>query len=66
MLAELLDRIPAVLEDPRLAVDVRDRAATRRGVHVRRVVGHQPESLSSALIWRRSIARTVPSVIGSS
>ena len=45
MLAQLLDRVAAVLEDAGVAVDVGDRAATRRGVHVRGVVGHQPEVL---------------------
>src|SRR5881394_679728 len=43
LLGELLDRIPAVLEDPLVAVDVRDRRARRRGVRERRVVGHQAE-----------------------
>ena len=43
VLAQLLDRIAAVLQDPGLAVDVGDRAATGGGVRVRRVVGHQAE-----------------------
>jgi hypothetical protein len=43
LLGELLDGIAAVLEDPGVAVDVRDRRATRRGVRVRRVVGHHAE-----------------------
>ena len=43
MLAQLLDRVAAVLEDARVAVDVGDRAAAGGRVHVRRVVGHQPE-----------------------
>ena len=43
VLAELLDRIAAVLEDARLAVDVGDRRAARRGVRERRVVGHEAE-----------------------
>ena len=43
VLAQLLDRVAAVLEDARVAVDVGDRAAARRRVHERRVVGHQPE-----------------------
>ena len=42
-LGELLDRVAAVLEDALLAVDVRDRGATRRGRHVGGVVGHQAE-----------------------
>ena len=41
LLRELLDRIPPVAQDPRVAVDVRDRAAAGRRVEVRRVVGHQ-------------------------
>ena len=41
MLGELLDRIAAVLEDPLLAVDERDRRAARRRRHVRGVVAHQ-------------------------
>ena len=45
VLAELLDRIAAVLEDAGVAVDVGDRAAAGGRVHVRRVVGHQPEVL---------------------
>ena len=43
LLGELLDRVAAVLEDAGLAVEEGDLRATRRGVHVRRVVGHQPE-----------------------
>ena len=43
LLGELLDRIAAVLQDALVAVDVRDRRATRRRVHERRVVGHQAE-----------------------
>ena len=43
LLRELLDRVAAVLEDPVVAVDVGDRRAARRGVHERRVVGHQAE-----------------------
>ena len=43
VLAQLLDRVAAVLEDARVAVDVGDRAAARGRVHERRVVGHQPE-----------------------
>ena len=45
MLAQLLDRVAAVLQDAGVAVDVGDRAAARGGVHVRGVVGHQPEVL---------------------
>ena len=45
MLAQLLDRVAAVLQDARVAVDVGDRAAARRGVRVRGVVGHQAEVL---------------------
>ena len=43
LLAQLLDRVAAVLEHPGLAVDVADRAAHRRRVRERRVVGHQAE-----------------------
>ena len=43
MLAQVLDRVAAVLEDPGVAVDVGDLAAARRGVRVRRVVGHEAE-----------------------
>ena len=42
-LAELLDRVAAVFEDPRLAVDVGDRRAAGGGVGEGRVVGHHPE-----------------------
>ena len=38
LLGELLDRIAAVAQDPGVAVDVRDRAAGRRGVEESRVV----------------------------
>ncbi len=41
VLCELLDRVAAVAEDAPVAVDERDRAATRGGVEVRRVVRHQ-------------------------
>ena len=43
VLAELLDRIAAVLQHAGLAVDVGDRAAAGRRVRVRRVVRHQAE-----------------------
>ncbi len=43
LLAELLDRDAAVLEDALLAVDVGDRRAAGGGVRERRVVGHQAE-----------------------
>ncbi len=43
LLAQLLDRVAAVLEDPGLAVDERDRRLARGGVRVARVVRHQPE-----------------------
>jgi hypothetical protein len=43
VLAELLDRYPAMLEHPRLPVDERDRRAARCRVGERRVVGHQPK-----------------------
>ena len=41
MLGQLLDRIAAVFEDALVAVDVRDAAATRSGVHERGIVGGQ-------------------------
>ena len=43
VLAQLLDRVAAVLQDPGVAVDVGDRAAAGGGVHVGGVVDHQPE-----------------------
>ena len=43
VLGELLDRIPAVLQDAGLAVQIGDRRPTRRRVHERRVIGHDPE-----------------------
>ena len=43
LLGQLLDRVAAVGEDALVAVDVGDRAPARRGVHERRVVGHQAE-----------------------
>jgi hypothetical protein len=43
LLAQLPDRIAAVLEHAGLAVDEADRTAYRRGVRERRVVGHQAE-----------------------
>ena len=43
LLAQLLDRVAAVLQDAGVAVDVGDRAAARRRVRVRRVVRHQAE-----------------------
>ncbi len=42
-LRELFDRVAAVFEDSLVAVNERDRALGGRGVHQRRVVGHQPE-----------------------
>jgi hypothetical protein len=43
LLGELLDRVPAVAQDPLVAVDERDRRAARGGVHERRVVAHEAE-----------------------
>ncbi len=43
LLGELLDRVAAVAEDALVAVDEGDLALRRRGVLVRRVVGHQAE-----------------------
>ena len=40
---ELLDGVSAVTEHAGITVEERDRAAARRGVHERRVVGHQAE-----------------------
>ena len=39
---QLLDRVPAVAQDPGVAVDVRDGRSAGRGVHESRVVGHVP------------------------
>src|SRR5687767_12217849 len=39
---ELLDGVASVAEYPLVAVDVGDRAATRRGVQERRVVAEEP------------------------
>jgi hypothetical protein len=49
LLGELLDRVAAVAQDPLVAVDVGDRAPAGRGVHERRVVGHQPEVVVAGL-----------------
>ena len=66
-LAELLDRVAAVFEDPGLAVDVGDRGAAGGRVGEGRVVGHHPEfvlvDLDLAQVHRRGPCR--PS-IGSS
>ena len=43
LLGELLDRVAAVAQDALVAVDEGDGDSARRGVHERRVVGHQPE-----------------------
>ena len=43
LLAQLLDRVAAVLEYARGAVDVGDLRTARRGVGEGRVVGHHPE-----------------------
>src|SRR5581483_6939769 len=43
LLSELLDWIAAVLENALVAIDERDRRPARRGSHVGRVVGHEPE-----------------------
>ena len=55
LLGDLLDRVAAVAEDPRVAVDVGDRAPARGGVQERRIVREQPRS---------SVARIAPSTIG--
>ena len=44
-LGERFDRVSAVLEHPGVAIEEGDRAAARRGVHERRVVGEQAEVL---------------------
>ena len=75
LLAELLDRVAAVFEDARLAIDVGDRAATRRRVGVRRVIRHQAEvrlvGLDLAQIHRahgaigdRQLVRLAGAVVG--
>jgi hypothetical protein len=43
VLRELLDRVAAIEQDPLVAVDERDLAATRGRVHEGRVVGHHAE-----------------------
>ena len=43
VLAQRLDRVAAVFEDPGVAVDVGDRGSTGGGVGEGRVVGHHPE-----------------------
>ena len=49
LLGQLLDRVAAIAEDPRVAVDVRDRASAVRGVEERRVVrGEAAVSLDRA------------------
>ncbi len=41
LLGKLLDRVSAIAQDSLVAVDVGDRAATRGGVHERRIVRQQ-------------------------
>jgi hypothetical protein len=64
VLGDLLDRVAAVLEDALVAVDEGDGAPAaavfmKAGSYVIR-----PKSSSEVLIWRRSIARIVPSATG--
>ena len=65
-LGQLLDRIASVLEDPPIAVDIRHRRPARRRRHVRRVQVISPKSSSWVLMLRSSVARIVPSSIGTS
>ena len=65
LLGQLLDGVAAVLEDALLAVDEGDRALARGGVDEAGVVGREARAASSSvLIWPRSAALMVPSVIG--
>ena len=48
-LGQDLNRISAIAQDSLVSIDVGDAALARRRIHVRRVVGHQPEILRSAL-----------------
>ena len=49
LLGELLDRVAAVAENALVAVDERDRALARRGVHEGGIVRHQPEFVGRRL-----------------
>src|SRR4029079_3566666 len=49
VLGEFLDRIAPVLEDPLVAVNVGDAAATRRGIHEGGMVGLQSGVVSACL-----------------
>jgi hypothetical protein len=42
-LRQLLDGIPAIAQDAAVAVDLRDAADRRRGVHEGRIIGEEPE-----------------------
>ena len=45
-LGKLLDRIAAVTKNTFIAVDERDRALAKRGVHKCRVIRHHPEIIT--------------------
>jgi len=60
-LGQLLDRIPAVAQDPLVAVDEADRAAARGVFRNPGSYVASPASVSATLSWRRSTARIVPS-----
>jgi hypothetical protein len=49
LLGELFDRVAAVAQDAAIAVDERDRALARRGVHEGGIVRHQPELVGRGL-----------------
>src|SRR5438105_15966538 len=49
LLGELLDRVAAVTQDPFVTIDVADRAATRRRIHERGIVAHQPKVVGRRL-----------------
>ena len=69
LLGELLDRVAAIAQDALVAVDERDGAPARRGVHERRVVAHQAELVGVLLDlragpWRgSSVSPSGPSVL---
>jgi hypothetical protein len=60
LFGELFDRVPAIEQDPFVAIDERDRAAAAVFMNAGSYVIN-PKSSAPALIWRRSIARIVPS-----
>ena len=59
MLGQLLDRVPAIAQDPGVAVEVGDGALAGRGLHVGGVVDEEDGSSS-----RTAVAGKTLSVIG--